>query len=106
MYHGFAQLDAAVTGTFFSTYYFSDNAAETSTTQTSIQGGGIWADGQVYTKQDLVPAEKEVRSRCGGDSSILNINNRIALSSSDSHAQGLMTNDDATVAFTHQIHLK
>lgn len=95
-----------MTGTFYSTYYFSENAADTTTTQTSINGGGIWADGQVYTKENLVPSEKYVRSRCGGGSSILNINNRIALTSTDSDASGVLTNDDATVAFTHQIHLK
>lgn len=106
MYHGYAELDSSVTGTFFSTYYFSENAADTTTTQTSIKGGGVWANGQVYTKEDIVPSEHYVRSRCGGDSSILNINNRISLTSTDSNGSGLMTDDDATVAFTHQIHLK
>jgi hypothetical protein len=106
VYHGYAELDASVTGTFFSTYYFSESAADTTTTQTSIKGGGIWADGQVYTKEDIVPSERYIRSRCGGETAILNINNRISLTSTDSNASGVMTNDDATVAFTHQIHLK
>ncbi|PSR73252.1 hypothetical protein BD289DRAFT_340776, partial [Coniella lustricola] len=49
-YHGFAQLDAGVTGNFYSTYYFSEDASATTTTQSSIVGGGPWANGQVYTK--------------------------------------------------------
>ena len=104
-YHGFAQLDPGVTGTFFSSYYFSQDAAATSTTRTSISGGGVWASGQVYTKTDQVPTASYVRSPCGG-SAILNINNRVALTSSDGSASGQITDDDATVAFTHQIHLK
>lgn len=50
-YHGYAQMDAGVTGTFYSTYYFSQDASATTTTHTSLTGGGIWATGQVYTKQ-------------------------------------------------------
>jgi hypothetical protein len=104
-YHGFAQLDSGITGTFYSTYYFSSDAARTSTTQTSIQGGGVWADGQVYTKQDSLPANNVVRSPCGGSSSILNINNRIALTSTNSAGSGMITNDDATAALTQQVHI-
>jgi hypothetical protein len=104
-YHGYAQLDDGVTGTFFSTYYFSSDAANTCTTQTSIQGGGVWAAGQVYTKEDLVPAANSVSSPCGGSSAILNLNNRIALSSSNPQASGMITDDDRTVALTQQIHI-
>jgi hypothetical protein len=104
-YHGFAQLDKGVTGTFYSTYFFSQDAAATTTTQTSIQGGGIWAEGQVYTKADSVPTGSLIFSPCGA-TGILNINNRIALTSSDSKASGQITDDDATVAFTQQLNLQ
>ncbi|KAJ9136544.1 hypothetical protein NKR23_g9774 [Pleurostoma richardsiae] len=104
-YHGYAQLDAGVTGTFYSSYYFSEDAARTATTRTSIGGGGVWAEGQVYTKQDIVPTASYVRSPCGS-TSILNVNNRIALTSADAGASGLITDDDATVAITQQIHLR
>lgn len=50
-YHGYAQMDAGVTSSFLSTYYFSQDASATTTTKTSLTGGGIWAAGQVYTKQ-------------------------------------------------------
>ncbi|KAI1077441.1 hypothetical protein F5B20DRAFT_260700 [Whalleya microplaca] len=103
-YHGYAQLEEKVTGTFYSTYYFSQDAAATTTTQTSITGGGIWEGGQVYTKQDQVPTASVIWSPCGA-SGILNVNNRVALTSSNSSASGQISDDDATVAFTQQIHV-
>ncbi|KAI0173687.1 hypothetical protein GGR52DRAFT_401097 [Hypoxylon sp. FL1284] len=102
-YHGYAQLESGVTGTFYSTYYFSQDAAATTTTRTSIEGGGTWADGQVYTKQDLVPTASIIWSPCGA-SGILNVNNRVALTSSNSSASGQISDDDATVAFNQQVH--
>lgn len=103
-YHGFAQLDPGVTGTFYSTYYFSQDAAATTTTTTSISGGGVWAAGQVYVKTDTIPTASIIWNPCGS-SGILNINNRIALTSTNTSASGLLTDDDATVAFTQQIHI-
>lgn len=103
-FHGYAQLDPGVTGTFYSTYYFSQDAQATTTTQTSITGGGIWQNGQVYTKNDKIPTASYIYSPCGANG-ILNINNRIALTSTNSSASGMITNDDATVAFTQQIHI-
>lgn len=50
-YHGYAQMDTGVTGTFYSTYYFSQDASATTTTKAVLTGGGLWAAGQVYTKQ-------------------------------------------------------
>ncbi|ELQ36337.1 hypothetical protein MCOR27_005294 [Pyricularia oryzae] len=104
-YHGYAQLDEGVTGTFYSTYYFSQDAPSTTTTQTSITGGGIWAQGQVYTKTDQVPTTSVVYSPCGANG-ILNINNRISLTSTKSSAIGIISDDDATVAFTQQLNLQ
>ncbi|CAI4211247.1 unnamed protein product [Parascedosporium putredinis] len=74
-YHGFALLEEGVTGSFFSTYFFSQDASATTTTRTVIEGGGIWADGQVYTKAD------------------------------SPEAFGSITDDDATIAFTQQLNL-
>ncbi|KAK4117411.1 hypothetical protein N656DRAFT_35355 [Canariomyces notabilis] len=103
-YHGYAQLETGVTGNFYSTYYFSQDAQATTTTQTSITGGGIWAEGQVYTKADKIPTASYIYSPCGA-SGILNINNRIALTSTNSSASGFITDDDATVAFTQQLNI-
>lgn len=103
-YHGYALLEKGVTGTFFSTYYFSQDAKATTTTQTSIQGGGIWEQGQVYTKADRIPTASYIWSPCGA-SGILNVNNRIALTSSNRTAIGEITDDDATIAFTQQLNI-
>ena len=103
-YHGYAQLDKGVTGTFFSTYFFSQDASATTTTQTSIAGGGVWADGQVYTKVDKVPTASYIWSPCGAQGT-LNVNNRLALTTTDSKASGQLTNDDATFKFTQELQL-
>ncbi|EGS22611.1 uncharacterized protein CTHT_0010820 [Thermochaetoides thermophila DSM 1495] len=103
-YHGYALLEEGVTGTFFSTYYFSQDAKATTTTQTTITGGGIWAAGQVYTKSDKIPTASYIYSPCGA-SGILNINNRIALTSTNPNAFGMITDDDATIAFTQQLNI-
>lgn len=106
VYHGFALLESGVTSDFLSTYYFSNDAANTCTTRSTIVGGGIWAEGQVYTQQDTVPATNVIRSPCSGSNAILNINNRINLSSSSATASGMISNDDATLALTQQVNIK
>jgi hypothetical protein len=58
----------------------------------------------VYTKNDKIPTSSYIFSPCGANG-ILNINNRIALTSSNSQSMGEITDDDATVAFTQQINL-
>lgn len=52
-YHGWARLDAGVTGTFVSSYFFSQAASQTCTTRSTISGAQ-WLNGDVYTKQDLI----------------------------------------------------
>jgi len=103
-YHGWARLDAGVTGSFVTTYYFSQDASKTQTTRTNFNGGGALLNGQVYTKNDQVETTATIWSPCGGNG-ILNVNNRIALTSSNSTAAGELSNDDATVAFTQQLHV-
>ncbi|KAF2267697.1 hypothetical protein CC78DRAFT_591054 [Lojkania enalia] len=103
-YHGFARMDAGITGTFLTTYFFSQDAAKTSTTRMTAQGGGALEMGQVYTKQDKIETTATVWSPCG-TTGILNINNRLSLTSKDPTASGEMSNDDATVAFTQQLHV-
>ncbi|KAH7316851.1 hypothetical protein B0I35DRAFT_409994 [Stachybotrys elegans] len=104
-YHGYAILEKGVTGTFYSTYYFSQDAGSTTTTRTTITGGGVWAQGQVYTKQDQIPTASVIWSPCGATGN-LNINNRIGLTSTNASAYGSITDDDATVAFTQQMNLQ
>ncbi|KFA73419.1 hypothetical protein S40288_04197 [Stachybotrys chartarum IBT 40288] len=104
-YHGYAILERGVTGTFFSTYYFSQDALATTTTRTSISGGGEWEFGNVYTKQDQIPTASVVWSPCGATGN-LNINNRIGLTTTNATAFGSITDDDATVAFTQQMNMQ
>ena len=106
VYHGFALLEEDVKGDFISTYFFSNDAAATCTTRTSIEGGGIWAEGQVYTQRDAVPASDVIRSPCEGREAQLNINNRVSLTSTDSKAAGMISNDDQTLALTQQVHFE
>jgi|TARA_R110002003_G_scaffold104_25_gene8396 hypothetical protein len=74
------------------------------TTRSSFTGGGPLLNGQVYTKQDSVETTATIWSPCGSNG-ILNINNRIALTAKDANASGELSNDDATVAFTQQLHV-
>ncbi|CAN9426383.1 unnamed protein product [Alternaria alternata] len=99
-----SQEASSVTGSFITTYYFSQDAGKTQTTRMSAVGGGALLNGQVYTKQDSVETTATIWSPCG-QNGILNINNRIALTNKKSDQAGEMSNDDATVAFTQQLHV-
>ncbi|KAI8938224.1 hypothetical protein NX059_005885 [Plenodomus lindquistii] len=103
-YHGWARLDEGVTGSFITTYYFSQDAGKTQTTRMTATGSPALSLGQVYTKQDAVETTATIWSPCGS-TGILNINNRIALTSKAASQAGEMSNDDATVAFTQQLHV-
>lgn len=100
-YHGYAELDKGVTGSFISTYYFSQNATATATTRTSVAG----PLDSTYTKSDTMEEASVVWSPCG-TSGIMNANNRISLASKSASAAGLMTNDDATLKFEQQVLLQ
>jgi hypothetical protein len=84
---GKAYLESAVTASWFGTYYFSQDASNTVTTQTKTTGGGSYDDGtgQTFTKEDDVA--NPIWSDCGSDP-ILNANFRVALTSTDSNADG------------------
>jgi len=100
-YHGYARLDAGVTGSFFSTYYFSQNASNTASSRTDISGAA-YLNGQVYQKNDEVENASLVWSPCG-TTGILNVNNRIALTATRSSLSGELSDDDATIAFYQQV---
>ncbi|KAK2801970.1 hypothetical protein FQN50_007528 [Emmonsiellopsis sp. PD_5] len=102
-YHGYARLDEGVTGNFYSTYFFSQSAADTASTRASISGED-WLAGDIYVKNDQVENTAIVWSPCGAEG-MLNINNRIALTSTVPEATGELSNDDATIAFTQQLHV-
>ncbi|KAK1753578.1 hypothetical protein QBC47DRAFT_386768 [Echria macrotheca] len=111
-YHGYAQLDAAVNGSFSTSYSFpgqkaADNAkseSDESTTQATIKGGGQFATGAVYTETNQVSVSARVRAPCGRNATML-IRTRVNLTASDPDAEGTLTGDDATFAFTQQMHI-
>jgi len=102
VYHGYARLDPGVTGTFLSTYFFSQNPTQSTTTRSTITGPE-WAAGNVYTKEDQVESTVVIWSPCG-DTGILNVNNRISLSANSTAGTGELSDDDATVSFNQQLH--
>ena len=70
-------------------------------TRSTIQGPEF-VNGKTYTKADSLTTQSMVWSPCGA-SGILNVNNRIALTSNVSGAKGEVTNDDATFKFTQTV---
>lgn len=72
-------------------------------TKSSITGSQ-WLNGDVYTKEDLVETTATIWSPCG-DTGLLNINNRISLQATNTTQTGELSDDDATVAFTQQVHV-
>ena len=52
-----------------------------------------------------MPAADVIRTKCGGRSATLNINNRVSLTSVDSKASGMISNDDQTLALTQQVNI-
>jgi len=102
-YHGYARLDSGVRANFISSYYFSQDAGSTAMTRSTIQGPEF-ANGKTYTKKDSLQTSSMVWSPCGANG-ILNVNNRIALTSNVSGAKGEVTNDDATFKFTQTVRM-
>lgn len=110
-YHGFAQLDPGVTGSFSSIYFLSSLLSSTFSTSTSILGGGTYSDGNVYTQTKTISTSKLVLSPCGGllglgTSAALNVGNTVSLASSNASASGQMTDDDATFGTTQKVAVK
>jgi hypothetical protein len=104
-WHGFAVLEPYMTASFSSTYFFSNTSTDAVVaTRTEITGGGVWASGQVYTKSEVIPASSVVKSPCGATAT-LNINNRIALTSSSSEVVGRIASEDPDVPITQQVRI-
>jgi len=102
-YHGYVRLDPGVSGNFISSYYFSQDAGRTASTRTTLSGPA-YVNGQTYTKQDNIQTASMVWSPCGANG-LLNINNRIALTSQNPQGAGEISNDDATIKFQQKLYL-
>jgi hypothetical protein len=65
--YGWYMLPAGTTLAFQFTYYFSSDASHTVTTKSTLTGGGIWADGQLYRNTTTIPTAQRIWSSCGSD---------------------------------------
>ncbi|KAI9765011.1 MAG: hypothetical protein M1839_005682 [Geoglossum umbratile] len=97
-YRGFADLDAGVTGTQKSTYYFSGQTQQFSTQSTFK--GPVNKD---YLEQDK--ADVVTWSPCASEG-MVNINSQVRLQSSNPKAKGLLTTDSVDVKFTQILHFQ
>lgn len=121
-YHGYAQLDDGVKGSMQTEYIFADKQGvglvagllggllgtvggllgiETTST---ITGGGTFADGDPFTLTTTVPVRNRVASPCQEQNADLLIRTTISLSAPNADAEGSLSDDDATVALTQQVH--
>jgi len=95
VYRGYVGLDAGVNGLQSTNFYFSGQVAQ-STTSTSFKGP---IDGN-YEAVDSVNLVSTIWSPCGAQSA-LNLNSQVRLTSSNSAASGLITDDsiDGKITF-------
>jgi hypothetical protein len=100
-YHGYVRLDDGVSAQLYTSYFFSQAADKSATSRATLRGAEYKA-GKVYEKKDQIENASVVWSPCGA-SGILNVNNRIALTSSRNEAEGEVSTDDATIKFTQKI---
>jgi hypothetical protein len=103
-YHGYVRLDPGVNANFISSYYFSQDASRTAGSRTFISGPE-YQNGKSYTKTDNVENSATVWSPCGANG-LLNVNNRIALTSQSPNGTGEISNDDATFKFEQKIRIQ
>ncbi|KXX74388.1 hypothetical protein MMYC01_209940 [Madurella mycetomatis] len=105
-YHGHVRLDAGVRKTFSSTFFFSQVDGPITTTQVVIEGGGAWAQGQVFTGTEQVAPEDYIQSPCSypGSPIYMEVIDRVILQSTNSSISAVIP-DDEDVPFTQQIRL-
>ncbi|KAF1990235.1 hypothetical protein K402DRAFT_224745 [Aulographum hederae CBS 113979] len=96
-YRGYASIESGVTGEIKSTYYFSGQSAQQSSTTQFI---GPWAGD--YVKNDKASQESLVWSPCGSEG-LLNINSQVRLQQRDKKASGLLTTDTIDAKFVQEL---
>jgi len=100
-FHGYARLDDGVTAALITSYFFSQDASHSAHSRSELRGPE-YRNGKIYEKKDVINTASVVWSPCGANG-ILNINNRIALSSNNRNAEGEISTDDATIKFTQKV---
>jgi hypothetical protein len=99
-YRGYSAIQKGVTGTLKSTYYFSGQTAQSSTTYKFE--GPITGD---YLKHDEADSTSIVWSPCGA-AGMLNINSQVRLESTVSSATGLLTTDSTDLKFKQVVYVQ
>jgi hypothetical protein len=99
-YRGYSAIQKGVTGTLKSTYYFSGQTAQTSTTY-KFEGP---TNGD-YLKHDEADSTSIIWSPCGA-AGMLNINSQVRLETSNSKATGLLTTDSTDLKFTQVVYVQ
>ncbi|GAM83323.1 hypothetical protein ANO11243_013100 [Dothideomycetidae sp. 11243] len=97
-YRGYAGLDAGVTGTQKSTYYFSGQ-----TNQVSTESDLVGPMDQDYLFHDVAKSTSVVWSPCGAEG-LLNINSQVRVASNNRQANGELTTDSIDTKFTQVLY--
>jgi hypothetical protein len=94
LWHGFAILEKNVTAAMVNTYYFS-SSADAFVSLKFLLSGPQWAMGDVFTIRQYVNETDAIWSPCNS-SSILNINNRVSLTSTYVNGHGELGVEDVS----------
>lgn len=104
-YHGFAQLEPGVTGTFAAQYNISPGSLSgdgASPFPVTVSSHGFGGDGNVFTKVDEeINSRVEVRNQHQRDVQFV-VRSRIFVQARNGDVGGLLTQDDITVAIDSQ----
>lgn len=95
-YHGFAILEPGVSGTFTSAYTLSPGSTGSNPPPKTL-GSGEFANGGVYTKQDITTTTTCINTQ-NQRNVIFQARTRIFLIASNQTVFGTVTGDDATIA--------
>ncbi|KAF1936580.1 hypothetical protein EJ02DRAFT_459422 [Clathrospora elynae] len=99
-YRGYSSIQKGVQGTLKSTYYFSGQTDQTSTSY--VFDGPTNGD---YLKHDEADNTSIVWAPCGTDG-MLNINSQVRLTSTNNSATGLLTTDSTDLKFTQVVYVQ
>ena len=101
-WHGMAVLEAGMSYRLLATTYFDDDLSHTASFPISIEGGGAWAAGDVFTKSASVATGDAIYSPCGAMQPSLNVGARTALTTQMVGGAGQLP-DDETPVLTMQL---
>lgn len=97
-YHGFAQLESGVGGTFKADYNMSPGSTS-GNPAAMLFNSNQWSAGGVYTKQDSLATTARINSP-NQQNVNFELRTRILLNAANSQLSGIVTGDDVTIAIT------